>query len=186
MRRALIASLVALAAVLGVVVLLLVAWSIDTGRRSDRVVRNVELAGRPIGGMTRAQLTTVVRDVAQRYEGAQIEVRAPRGGFTTTAKELGASVSAEATIEGALDVGREGALLGRLTGWMASFVRDRKAPIEMSVAPPAVYRTVAEKDTGPRTAATEPSVKVQRGKLVAVDGKSGRGIDPADLIDALP
>src|SRR5687767_2366133 len=143
MRRALIVSLVALAAVLGAVVLVLVAWSVDTGRRSDRVVRNVELAGRPIGGMSRAQLTAVVRDVAQRYEGAQIEVRAPRGGLTTTAKELGVSVSAEATIEEALDVGREGPLLGRLTGWMASFARDRRAPVEMSVAPAAVYKTVA-------------------------------------------
>jgi vancomycin resistance protein YoaR len=186
MRRALFAALVALAAVLGVVVLVLVAWSIDTGRRSDRVVRNVELAGRAVGGMSRAELTAVVREVAARYEGAQIEVRAPQGGFTTTAKELGASVSPEATIEEALDVGREGALLGRLTGWMASFVSDRRAPIEMAVEPAAVYKTVAEKDLGPRTPATEPGVKVQRGRLVAVEGKPGRGIDPADIIDELP
>lgn len=185
MRRALTVALVALAAVFGVVVILVVAWSIDTGR-DDEVVRNVVLAGRPIGGMDRAQLTTVVRDVAERYQGAQIDVRAPRGGFTTTAKELGVSVSEADTVEAALDVGRDGSLLGRVGGWLRSFVGDRRAPVEMSVTPAAVYKTVAEKDSGPRTPATEPGVKVQKGKLVTTEGKPGRGIDPADVIDELP
>ena len=185
MRRALTVALVALAAVFGVVVLLLVAWSVDT-RGDDEVVRNVVLAGRPIGGMDRAQLAPVVHDVAQRYQGAQIDVRAPRGGFTTTAAELGVSVSEAVTVQAALDVGRGGTLLGRVGGWLRSFVDDRRAPVEMSVTPAAVYRTVAAKDSGPRTPATEPGVKVQRGKLVAVEGKAGRGIDPADVIDELP
>lgn len=185
MRRALTVALVALAAVFGVVVVLLVAWSVDT-RRDGEVVRNVVLAGRPIGGMDRAQLAGVVGDVAERYQGAQIDVRAPRGGFTTTAKELGVSVSAAATLEAALDVGRHGSLLGRVGGWLRSFVDDRRAPVEMSVTPAAVYKTVAEKDSGPRTPATEPGVKVQKGKLVTTEGKPGRGIDPADVIDELP
>jgi vancomycin resistance protein YoaR len=184
MRRALLVTLVALAAVFGVVSLLLVAWAIDTA--GDDVVRNVQLAGRPVGGLDRAELRVVVRDVALRYQDAQIEVQAPRGGFTTTARELGVTVSEDDTVDAALDVGREGPPLGRVGSWLRSFVSDSRAPVEMVVAPAAVYKTVAEKDPGPRTAATEPSIEVEKGELVAVEGKAGHGIDAADVIDALP
>jgi vancomycin resistance protein YoaR len=186
MRRALTASLVALAAVLGVVVLLLVAWSIDTSNHGGEVVRNVRLAGREIGGMTRSQVAAVVRDAAARYKGAEVRVDAPGGGFTVEAEAIGLTVSEDATVEAAFDVGREGSLFTRVGGWLRSMVGHRQAPIEAVVSPAAVYRTVAEKDTGPRTEAVEPSLKVQKGKLVAVEGKAGRGIDPADVIDELP
>jgi vancomycin resistance protein YoaR len=186
MRRALTASLIALAAVFGVVVLLLVAWSIDNSNHHGEVVRNVRLAGREIGGMTRPQITEVVRDVAARYKGAEVEVRAPGGSFTVAAEAIGLSVSETATVEAAFDVGREGTLLTRVGGWLRSMVGERRAPVETVVSPAAVYRTVAEKDTGAHTPATEPSLKVQKGKLVAVEGKPGRGIDPADVMDELP
>src|SRR5919109_3206656 len=186
MRRALTASLVALAAVLGVVVLLLVAWSIDTSNHGGEVVRNVRLAGREIGGMTRSQVAAVVRDAAARYKGAEVRVDAPGGGFTVEAEAIGLTVSEDATVEAAFDVGREGSRFTRVGGWLRSRVGHRQAPIEAVVSPAAVYRTVAEKDTGPRTEAVEPSLKVQKGKLVAVEGKAGRGIDPADVIDELP
>ena len=185
-RRALTLGIVALAVTVGVGVVVAVAWTVDTRRHEGRVVRNVELADTPIGGLRRAQVLEVVRRTADRYGAAPVRVSAPKGGFTAPAADLGLSVTEAATVEEAFRVGRKGPLTARIADWATSFLGSRRAPVKVAVAPAAVYETVAELDPGPKTAPTEPSLKVQSGKLVAVAGKPGTGIDPADVVDELP
>ena len=170
----------------GLAVTVVVAWTVDTRRHDGQVVRNVELAGRPVGGLHRQAVAAVVANAADRYAAAEVRVDAPEGGFTATASELGLSVTEAATVEEAFRVGRTGPLFGRITGWLSSLRSPRRAAVRVAVAPAAVYKVVAERDPGPRTPPIEPSIKVEKDKLVAVEGKPGRGIDPADVIDELP
>lgn len=170
----------------GLAVTVVIAWTVDTRRHDGQVVRNVELAGRPVGGLHRQAVVAVVANAAARYADAEVRVDAPEGGFTATASELGVSVTEAATVEEAFRAGRTGPFLGRITGWLSSLRSPRRAAVRVAVAPAAVYQVVAERDPGPRTPPTEPSVKVEKDTLVAVEGKSGRGIDPAEVIEKLP
>jgi vancomycin resistance protein YoaR len=57
--------------------------------------------------------------------------------------------------------------------------------VEVRVDAATTYAAIGTLDVG-RTAATEPSITVEDGALVAVPGKPGRGVDPAHVVAALP
>lgn len=153
--------------------------------QQDRVARNVSLGGEPVGGMTRSQLDAAASQVAARYATTRVEVDAPPGGFSSDAAALGLSVQVPPTVEATLALDRSGSKMGRFIVWMKSFFGTRVAPLTLQVDEAAVRRTVVEKDDA-RTPPTEPGFKVTGEKLEAVKGKSGAGIDAADVIAALP
>ncbi|MBW3555623.1 MAG: VanW family protein [Actinobacteria bacterium] len=186
MPRALRHTLVALAVPVTLLALLALAWQIDAGRSEGRVQRRVTLAGRPVSGMTEKQVAVVVARLATEVPGRRVEVRAPGGGFTTDGRALGLRVAEPATVRAALRVGRSGSAPARLWQWVNSFRTERAAPLRVSLDAPAVYATVAAKDPGPRQPPVEPSIAFKKGAFVAVPGEPGRGIDPADVIAALP
>jgi vancomycin resistance protein YoaR len=178
--------LVALGAVAGVALALVVAWGIDLRAHDGEVMRNVELAGRLVGGLRPERVTEVARSVAPDFEDAPITVQAPGGGFRTDAKTIGVSVSEAATARGAMSVGRTGAVPARLWGWLRSFAVHQRAPLRVQVDRGLVYRTVRVSDPGRREEPTEPLLRWSKGEYEVVDGKDGYGIDAADVIDELP
>jgi vancomycin resistance protein YoaR len=173
-------------AVLGLAIVVVGAWAVDLNAHEGKVLRRVVLAGRPVGGLPEARLRAVVADVASKVPGRPVEVAAPGGGFTADAGSLGVVMAEGATTRAALRVGRTGSLPSQLVDWFRSFVTDRKVPVQVSVDDRAVFTTVTEKDPGPRTPPTEPSITYAKGELRAVEGKDGPGIDARDVIDNLP
>lgn len=163
-----------------------VAYVLDARSHDGRVARNVQLAGTPIGGLTKAQLEHVVQRVATKLATATIVVDAPKGGFSSDAKAMGVDLAAVETVEDALEVGRGGDVVGRVTGWVGALVRPRAAPVRVTVRPAAVYDAVDAKDKGPRTPPVEPTITFEKGSFKAVPGKPGKGIDPADVIAGIP
>jgi vancomycin resistance protein YoaR len=186
MPRVLRRLLVALATTAGVLLVVVIAWGLDLRAHDGEVVRNTELGGRPIGGMTQVEVAQVVGDVAEEFEGAAIRVAAEGGGFATDASTLGVTVAEPATIDTAFDVGRGGNVVSRLAGWVRSLFVERDAALRVRVDVAAVYRTVRDEDPGRREEPKEPRIVLRDGRLTAVEGESGRGIDAADVIDALP
>ena len=171
---------------LGVAIVVVGAWAVDLNAHEGKVLRRVVLAGRPVGGLTEAQLGRVVEEVASQVPGRPVEVEAPGGGFTADAGTLGVVMAEGATARQAMQVGRTGSLPVQLVAWIRSFFTDRTAPVEVSVDARAVFDTVAEKDPGPREEPTEPSIGFDDGELRALPGNDGRGIDPRDVIANLP
>ena len=172
-------------ALLASVAFLSAAWALDSQAHNGRVVRDVTLAGRPVGGMSRAELTTVVDEVAGRYDRAVVEVQAPDGGFRAGADELGVAVDRATTVDEALRLGREGSLPARLWGWARHLViGDRRARTALRLDWAAVARLVAERDPG-RVLPVEPSIALRDGRLVGVEGRPGSQIDPDSLGQSL-
>jgi vancomycin resistance protein YoaR len=186
MPRARFFALVALGGVVLVPVLILVAYLVDDGGRGDYVASNVSLVGTNIEGLKGSALDKKVAAVAARIERARIAVKAPKGGLTTTAGELKLRVDRQATARAALAVGRHGNVVSRAWHWFVAFVHDREAPLRSAASADATYALVAEKDKGPHKAAVEPALKLKDGAFVAEAGKDGTGIDPADVLAALP
>ncbi|HZQ27688.1 MAG TPA: peptidoglycan binding domain-containing protein, partial [Acidimicrobiales bacterium] len=186
MRRILKFFLIGLAVAAGLLGAIVAAWTIDTRGAHTRVARNVTLAGRPVGGLSRAALTAVVQRVTDDYKATRVVVTAPNGSFVTDTTALGVVVRQTPTITGTLAVGRSGSIAGRVWSWIDSFVSNRPAPVEVSVDANAVYKVVPKLDSGPRTNPIEPNIKLEGDKLVAVVGVLGKGIDPAEVIGKLP
>ena len=169
----------------GVVVLVAGAWTLDTRAHDGEVVRNVTLAGKSVDGMNRAELGGVVDELAGRYDRAGIEVKAPDGGFRAGADELGVSVDRDRTVVDALAEGRRGSVPARIWGWARHLVfGDRRARVALRLDQAAVARIVVERDPA-RTAPVEPSIETRAGQLVGVDGRPGRQIDPTSLAGGL-
>ena len=171
--------------VLGVVVgVAVVLWLLDGQAHKGVVARNVVLLDRDVGGMNRTEVNAAIADVADRYRSAGVEVKAPDGGFRATAPELGMTVDLKATADAALDVGHKGFPLARMWNWATGFVVSHKAPVILIVDEVAVRKLVAERDPH-REPPLEPNITLKDGKIVAVEGKPGRGIDPVNVLSAL-
>lgn len=160
------------------------AWA-RYDRQEGRVARNLTLAGEEVGGMTRAELEQVAAQVASAYAASVVEVQAPGGGFSSDASELGLTVRVAPTVEATMSIDRSGAAVDRFLAWARSFLGSRSAPVMVSVDESSVHRVVAAKDTA-RTPPTEPSIKEVEGRLQAVEGIPGAGIDAVDVMEALP
>src|SRR5438094_186720 len=127
MPRARFFALVALGGIVLVPVLIVVAYLVDDGGRGSYVASNVSLAGVGIGNMKGKALDAKVARVARHVETAKIMIKAPKGGFTTSAGELHLRVDGRATARAALAVGRRGNVIARAWHWMLAFLHDREA-----------------------------------------------------------
>jgi vancomycin resistance protein YoaR len=181
------------------VVLVVIAWTIDSSVMSGQVVRNTDLAGHSIDGRSEGSLPAVVSDVAEEVASRpvtlQVHPPAPQAGrsaglqersYTATAEELGLSIDQEATIEAALDVGRESAFFLRPFQWLRSFFGSHDAPLVYNVDELQTFTKLQELQGTDLTLAVEPTIQLQGPQFVAVPGRAGLGIDTDDVVAALP
>lgn len=168
-----------------VALVVMAAYALSMRATSGEVVARVELAGVAVGGMDRDDLNRALGRVATRYEGARVRVKTSEGEFITPAHTLGLRVDKEATLASTLKVGRGGLPVTRLWSWAYSFVAPRTAAVEVAVDRGAATRIINEQDPGPHTPAVEPTIAYDVDGFVAVPGRPGRGIDPAEVADGL-
>ncbi|MEA2704828.1 MAG: hypothetical protein QOD63_2773 [Actinomycetota bacterium] len=180
-RRRSLVGLVLVGAAAGMVA---VVWAADNQSHKSVVARNVTLVDRPIGGLDRPAVAAVVAELSQQYAGAEVDVRAPSGGFKAGATDLGLTVDQARTTDAAFAVGDQGFVLVRVWNWAKSFVSSRPAPVVVDVDQRPVRRLVAELDTD-RVPAVEPTIAEKDGSMVAVPGKDGNGLDPAAVVRGL-
>jgi vancomycin resistance protein YoaR len=171
---------------LAALVLLIGGWAVDTAALSGQVMRNVEVAGRSVGGLSEASLPEVMEEVNAELASRPVTLNSGDKVYETTAGEIGLTVDAEATAEAALDAGRGDSLLTRPFNWFTSFFSPREVDLEYSVAQAQLILKVAELQGGDVTAAKEPTIQLGEQGWVAVPGTPGEGIDPEAVAEDLP
>ena len=188
LRPALMARVLvrALSAVALLALSVVIAWIVDLQLHSSRVVRNVKVAGVAVGGFDRAELTAAVERVAVREEHATVRVRASGKEFTVPAGALRLDVQSPVTVERALDAGHTGALPARVWHWVRSFFSPQRVPVSVRVDRTATYLATLDRDNGPRRRPVEPSIAMKDGRIAAVRGRPGRGVDSAAIVAAMP
>lgn len=164
---------------------LVLAWGVDTAIGGD-AVRNVEIAGRAVGGEERAGVRAVVEAYADDVAATPVRIETPSATYDAVAADLGVAVDVDATVERILDAGR-GFVLGRPFTWLASFLSphevDPVVTVDDTVTSPAVIGLEGED----RTLPTEPTFALgDDGALALVPGVPGSGLDTAEIAAALP
>jgi vancomycin resistance protein YoaR len=193
------------------VILLLVSWAVDTAALSGQVMRNVEVAGRPVGGLGEASLPEVMADIGDELAARKVKITASDSAgdgnttagalgiaadavqtpaqdkvYETTAGELGLSIDAEATAKAALDAGRSDSLFIRPFRWLGSFFSPRQVDVRYSVMQSQVQAKMSELQGADLTAPHPPTIQLGAQGFAAVPGVPGRGIDTDDIAAQLP
>jgi vancomycin resistance protein YoaR len=168
------------------VALFLAAWGIDTWLHRDQVARNTELAGRPVGGMSRAELDRAVARLARELPGTEVTIDTGEFTIDADAGSLGLGIDDEATTELVWATGRGGALLSRPVEWAESLFQPRRAEVRLRVdrtqLDPALQLLEGER----RTAPVDPGIAADENGVTLVPGTPGRALDTESVRAALP
>jgi vancomycin resistance protein YoaR len=166
-------------------VLLIGAWAIDTVALSGQVQRNVEVAGRSVGGLGEESLPDVMASIADEVAARPVTITSGDKTYETTAGDIGLALDEEATAEAALDAGR-GSLLTRPFSWLRSYFSPREVPVRFTVSEPTVTAKLIELQGADLTAPHDPTISLTDQGWVAVKGTPGRGLDAPAVVDELP
>jgi len=164
--------------------LIVIAWAVDTS--SGGVPRNVHLTGVDVGGLSEAELSARVSNLADDYGSTPVELVSGDETYATTAARIGLMVDADRTTASALEVGDDTFALLRPFAWLGSFVTERQAHLQFHVSDEQVASATIELEDDARTPPTEPTVELVDGTFHVVPGEDGVGIDPDDVAELLP
>jgi vancomycin resistance protein YoaR len=167
-------------------VLLLCAWAIDTAALSGQVRRNVEVAGRPVGGLGEASLPEVMNKIAEEVAARPVRVTSGDKTYETAAGEIGLALDEQATSEAALDVGRGDSLFKQPFAWLRSFFTPRDVDVRYTVSGPTATAKMVELQGADLTAPRDATIKLGAQGWALVPGVPGQGVDMETLIDELP
>jgi vancomycin resistance protein YoaR len=171
-----------------IVVLLILGWAIDSAALSGQVMRNVEVAGRPVGGLGEASLPEVMSEIADEVATREVHIRSGDQTYETTAGAIGLALDEEATAEAALDAGRSDSLITRPFRWLGSFFGSREVPVRYTVSEGAAALTLAQLQGGNALAPAEPTIHYDANtqQFGATPGRNGTGIDVQQVAAELP
>jgi vancomycin resistance protein YoaR len=189
------AMLAAAAVPIAALVLLIVGWAIDAAALSGQVMRNVEVAGQPVGGLGEDSLPEVMGriadDVATRpvtiTSGADVQALVRQGGtYETTAGEIGLALDQRTTAADALDAGRDQPLYARPFSWLRSFFSPREVPVRYTVNESQVTTELLELQGSDVQAPSDPSIELTDQGFVLVPGSPGVSVDAEEVARELP
>ena len=182
-KKALIGVLVA---PLVVIALIAAAWGVDAYLHRDQVVRNVELAGRPVGGMSRTQLRAEVDKVAAQLPDTPVKIETGDLTLESTAGAMGLSVDASNTVDQVWQVGRSDPTAARPIRWLTSIVSPRAAPAHVDVDAGTLTAELARLEGDKRTTPVEPTLTADESGVQLVPGTDGKELTTNSVVTALP
>ncbi len=175
-----------LAVPVSVVVVIVVAWLVDSALSGDTVARNTELAGVAVGGMDADQLGSATEDLAAQLPDTAVNIDAGDLQLTSTAGDLGVEIDVDATTSQVLDASSTKPLWQQPFEWVGSFFTPRSAPVELTVDQATMGPAIEGLEGDERKAPTEPSIVVADGQATLSPGVDGIELDSAEVAAALP
>lgn len=176
----------AIAAPLLVVALVTVVWAADGWASSQRVARNVELAGTPVGHQTRAELDAAVSGLSERFPQTEVQIDAGDYTLTTTAGDLGLEVERGQTAAQVMAIGRNDPWPLRPLRWLQGMLGGRQAEVSLSIDAEKLNETLVELQGDHRSEPVEPALDATLEAVKMVPGQPGSELTVNDVVTALP
>jgi len=169
-------SKIALSVALSLLLVVLAVFAVDVATQGDKVRRNVDLAGRAVGGSSEADLRATVEAIAAEHAATAVTIESPAGPTATTAGALGLTVDVDATVAATMDVGR-----APLTEWFSTETADLVFTTDEATLTAATTDLTAS-NLAP---AVEPTLTTTDGSITVVPGTPGTTLDVPGLAAAL-
>lgn len=170
---------------LALILLAVGAWAVDQSAHSGQVVRNVTLAGEPVGGLSKDDLTATVGDLADEFADTEVTVTSGDIEISSSASALGVSVDTDGTVETTMDVGRSDSAIQSPVNWMKSFFDPRSVEVQFDVDEDALAETVEALAGAQAQPPVEPAIVGTTEAVDLIAGEPGSGLDADDVADAL-
>ena len=174
------------AAPLVLIALLSAVWAIDAWATSDRVGRNVVVAGTPVGGQSRDELTDTVESLAAEFPATEVVVDVAEFRLDTVAADLGLGLDVDATVDAAFEVGRDDPLPTRPVRWLRAWFSERDVDARLDLDPEPLTSSLAALEGDRRTPPVDPVLEATEEAVSVVPGIPGRAITVNDVVAALP
>jgi vancomycin resistance protein YoaR len=162
----------------------LAGWATDVAIHDGEVMRNVEVAGRPIGGLGEADLRAHLEALAAEYAAKPLAIAAPTRRFAGTAESWGVSVDVEATLRSAMDVGRGGPLKS-LTSWTGAWFAPQVTTPVLVVDLDRIAAEIAGRPESVASPPIDPSFQAVNGTITVSPGRDGQQLDATTVAAAL-
>ncbi len=159
---------------------------IDARLGKDRIARNVSIAGRDVGRMSRGELNDYLSALEGKYRTMQVGIAAPSGGFTVTGADLGVTIDKARLTSQLFQVGHTGGSASRISSYFGSFFNTTTVKIPVDVDPTAVTATLTKYDADERVEPVDPQLLVQDDGFAIKPGKPGTGINGDVIVASLP
>jgi len=161
------------------------AWLIDEWRHDGRVVRNTQIDGRPVGGLTEAELLVELADLAADQAVQPVRIDLGDDAIEDAAEDLGVTVDVARTAAAVLRVGRDGSWGARFASWLGSLRKPHRLDSALSLdregAATALRRHRAMTDRTP----VDARVVFDGDDLVVEPAVPGRTLDIDEILTDL-
>lgn len=168
-----------------VVMSLLAAWAFDSSAAAGGTLRNVELDGVDIGGRSREEVTDAVARMAVDFADTPVTISSGDSTIELTAADLSLAVDQPATIDAALDEGREGVAALRPLAWARSFVAPYEVDLSYAIRPDQLAVVLAREEGADARQPVEPSLIASPETVGVQGGTPGRALTADTVADEL-
>lgn len=183
-ERGPLAMLMAGGAALLLYLLLLIASFVDPSFAGSSLGRNISLAGTDVSGTTDAELADRIREVVGDDLDGEVVIDTGHGEARAPAASLGLTVDVDATTD-ALHRANDASLLLRPFQWVASFFSGDDVGVVYRVDDGTLNTTLVDLDLPGVTEWRMPSFDADATGVRVIPGRTGRGVDAAQLATAL-
>lgn len=184
MNRWQVVTIGALASPLLLFGLLSSAWAID-GADADQVARNIEVSGRDVSGMTRAELADTIASLAEELPKTPVSIDGDDVKIETTAGDLGVAIDVDGTVERVLNIGASDPGPLAPLRWAKRLVNQRSVQPRLSIDSDVASSTLERLEGDQRTLSSEPALEPAVAVIEMTPGKVGRRFVTADVLGAL-
>ena len=171
---------------LGLLLLLVAAWGIDTTVTGDRVLRRVTIADTPADGLDRADLEALAADLTSELLDQPVVITMAETEATRDPVALGVQIETDRLVDEALNARRGGFFLLRPFRWLGSFFSDHDLAVPYIVDEETAATATSELIRTTLAKPIEPTFDLVEGQLVVSAGSDGATLGDGRLAEALP
>ena len=157
----------------------------DARSFDNKVLRNVTIAGRNVGGLDRSGLENAIDDVEGEVRSTPVRIATPTGGFSAPGAAFGLTVDRPRLRAAVLAAGREPGLGQRLRRYIASFSTPIDIAVPVIVSKAKTVAVLQEGEGARRRDPVDPKLRVRNGAFAILPGSDGQGIDASMVADTI-
>jgi vancomycin resistance protein YoaR len=168
-----------------VVMAFLGAWALDARAAAGGSLRNVEVAGRDVGGMDEDEVRDELAREAVAFAATKVTITAGATTITSTAADLGLGVDQDATVDAVLDEGRTGSALLRPFAWARSFVSPYEVAVRYAIRSDQLALVLSQEEGDEARQPVEPTIIASPETVRVQSGVAGKALDPDKVAERL-
>ncbi len=148
-------------------------YFIDSAAASDKVARNVTIAGVDVARFTRSDAEQAVNEYTASLMGQTATVSVNDETYTLDPSEVGLTFDTEAAIDAAMELQKDG-----ITDWLRAFSEELDVPMSATIDPDLLELKLEEwEETAIPNPAFEGSIAIENGEVVIAYPEDGEAID---------